>query len=81
MAGAAEALSVSIDIIKRAIAQGLIRSTKVGKLRRIPAAEVERVAEQGLPKISYPARAPRPQAGPRRGRPRKVAPGRARRHD
>jgi excisionase family DNA binding protein len=72
MAEAADALGVSLDIIKRGCAQNLIKSTKLGGLlRRIPASEVRRLAEQGLPPIKYPARISKPP-GSRRGRPRKA---------
>lgn len=59
MAEAAEALGVSRNTIKRACAQNLIRSRKVGALRRIAATEVERVAIEGLPAVTYPPRKPR----------------------
>ena len=48
---AAEALSTSTVTLHRAISHELIKSTKVGRVIRIPAAEVERVAVEGLPPI------------------------------
>lgn len=63
MAEAAQALGVSERLIKMAIQQNLIRSRKIGALRRIPASEVERVAIEGLPAITYP---PRPAKAKRR---------------
>ena len=77
MAEAAEALGVAIDIIKRGVAQGSIRSTKLGGLlRRIPASEVRALAEHGLPPINYKPRPPKPP-GSKRGKPRKAARSRA----
>ena len=72
MAEAAEALGVAIDIIKRGVAQGSIRSTKLGGLlRRIPASEVRALAERGLPPIKYKPRSAKPP-GSKPGKPRKA---------
>ena len=67
---AAAALSVSRNLIDRAINHNLIRCTRIGRAVRIPAAEVERVAIEGLPAV--PRNYIRRTEGPTKvGRPRK----------
>ena len=46
---AAAALSVSQDVLYRAMGHNMIRYTRIGRMLRIPASEVERVAAEGLP--------------------------------
>jgi hypothetical protein len=72
MAEAAQALGVSINIIKLACYQGLIRSRKLGALRRIPAVEVERLAIEGMPVVAYPPRS-KPKARGAKGARSKVS--------
>jgi hypothetical protein len=73
LADAGRALSVSVITLRRAIDHGLIRANKVGSDWRMPTAEVERVAAEGLPAI--PHEYLRKTTGPSKGgRPRKVAP-------
>ena len=68
----AQALSISIPTLHRAISHGLIRCAKLGRVIRIPSAEVERLAVEGLPPI--PRTYKRKTVGPTmKGRPRKVA--------
>lgn len=60
-------LGLSGATMHRAISHKLIHAPKVGRVRRIPAAEIERVAREGLPPIP---RYVRTTTGPtKRGRP------------
>jgi excisionase family DNA binding protein len=68
VAEAANMLGLHINTIKRAVAQGRIKSTKMGAVRRIPVAEIKRVAELGFDLEPPPT--PKPHNG--RGRPRKL---------
>jgi excisionase family DNA binding protein len=69
---AAQALSISVPTIHRALGAGLIRHSRLGRLVRIPVAEVDRVAAEGLPAIP---RYVRKTTGPtKQGRPRKAVP-------
>jgi hypothetical protein len=73
VADAAQALSLSIVTIRRALDHDLIRGNKTGRVIRIPAPEVERVAAEGLPPIPHTYQ--RKTIGPtKQGRPRKPAP-------
>jgi excisionase family DNA binding protein len=73
VAEAAQALSLSIVTIRRALDHNLIRGNKTGRVIRIPAAEVERVAAEGLPAIPHTYL--RKTTGPTtRGRPPKAMP-------
>jgi excisionase family DNA binding protein len=52
---AAEALSVSHWTIRAWIKQGLIRTVRLGKLRMIPQAGINRIAEDGTSAIKTAA--------------------------
>ena len=68
----AEALGISVVTVGRARNHGRIRGNFVGRVDRIPASELERVAAEGLPPI--PRDYVRVTTGPTtRGRPRKTA--------
>jgi excisionase family DNA binding protein len=72
----AQALSISAVTLHRAISHGLIRNTKLGRVIRIPTAEVERLAAEGLGPI--PRLYQRKTSGPTtKGRPRKAVPAKA----
>lgn len=69
---AAEMLGISEKLLRRACQQHLIKSTRMGNRLTIPAAEVERIALEGIPSPE-PDKA-KPQApGSRPGRPAKGA--------
>lgn len=53
----AEALGVTVACGRRWILERRITFTKIGRLVRIPASEVDRLVEEGL----HPAKAPRQQ--------------------
>ena len=59
---AAQALSLSVVTVRRALSRGLIRSAKLGHSIRIPAAEVERLIAEGLPRMPRTDRPPRAKA-------------------
>jgi excisionase family DNA binding protein len=48
---AAQALSVHVHTLQRAINHGLLRATQMGVRVHVPADEVRRLAADGLPKI------------------------------
>jgi excisionase family DNA binding protein len=52
----ADAIGVSRSRIYAWIADGSIRTTLVGSRIRIPAAELARIAEEGVPRASAPPR-------------------------
>jgi excisionase family DNA binding protein len=45
---AAERLTVSDRLVRGLIARGLIRSIQIGRCRRIPVAEIERIEREGV---------------------------------
>ena len=51
---AAEALSLGVSTLQRAIRHGLVRSAKMGRVVRMPVTEVERISREGLGQL--PAR-------------------------
>jgi len=51
MRDAAAVLSISITTLNRLMSHDMIKYTRIGHALRIPAAEVERVAAEGLPKV------------------------------
>ena len=70
---AAQALSLSVPTIRRAINSKLMLANKCGRVHRIPTRQIERVAAEGLPAI--PHSHIRVTTGPtKQGRPRKVPP-------
>jgi len=51
----AEALSVSVSALRGWIRAGHVKPTRLGKRVLVPAAEVERVAREGLPTLANAA--------------------------
>jgi len=51
LSDAATALAISVTTLNRLMSHDMIKYTRIGHALRIPAAEVERVAAEGLPKV------------------------------